>query len=117
MNSTDDDAPLRDKLRELFFQQMVPSGTRARARGGFFPLRPDAQASSYYAARAKRSMDAGDFELPAPEKLADALKELWRRQGCADLTPMAQTIAELAEALRHQEEQSDEVSPFIYVMY
>jgi hypothetical protein len=108
-------------VRKVFMKEVVPVSNLSKKREQvFFPLRPDNQLSTYYREREQTAMTLGDFEVPgceSSEKLEKALAELWGSQGYAELVPLAQTTARLAEMLRESEDESQEVSPFIYVMF
>lgn len=111
-----------DRAVEKYFRrELLPAAAAAvEERGLFFPLQPDAEAESYYARCEKRSMSAADFILEGCdsfEKLWQALEELWRKQGYPGLARTGGKAAELAERLYNVESESDEVSPFIYVMF
>jgi hypothetical protein len=86
----------------------------------FFALRPDAAAESYYVEPTKRAMKPEDFELRASESIEAFVRELaalWSSEGREELAAMAPRLASLASELREDEQQSDDVSPFMYVMF
>jgi hypothetical protein len=112
----------RDRSASAFFREvLVPVALRERARGReFFSLRPDAAAESYYVEPTKRAMESEDFELRASESIEEFVRELaalWSSEGREELAAMAPRLAALASEVREDEEQSDDVSPFMYVMF
>ncbi|MFL6285131.1 MAG: hypothetical protein ACJ74Q_18470 [Pyrinomonadaceae bacterium] len=112
----------RDRKAADFFREvLVPVALSERALGReFFALRPDAVAESYYVEPTKRAMSPEDFELRASESIEAFVRELaalWSSEGREELAAMAPRLASLASELREDEQQSDDVSPFMYVMF
>lgn len=112
----------KDRSASDFFREvLVPVALRERASGReFFALRPDAEAESYYVEPTKSLMRPEDFELRAGESVEEFVRELaalWASEGREELAAMAPRLAALAAELREDEEQSDDVSPFMYVMF
>ncbi len=120
MNSTDGDS-ITALIRSFHAEEIVPLAARLAARGKSpFPLGFDPQARSYFVERTQRTMEPADFEVFGPESPGDfeqALARLWTQQGWTELAPLAPRLAEIARALYFVEDQDDEVSPFIYVMF
>lgn len=120
MSSTDQNDPeaairafCEDEFRPIA-ERVIADGPRCFAHG------PDPAASSYYVQRERTSMRKADFETPAfrtAEEFADELTAMWRSQGFDALCPLAPAMARLAEQLKQGDAQSDEVSPFVYVMF
>ena len=104
-----------------FEKELLPAATAIKEQGRvFFPEKPDPEAVTYYTRCRKRTVSAGDFILEGCasfEKLQEALAGLWREQGYPELARTAPTAAALARKLYTVESESDEVSPFIYVMF
>jgi hypothetical protein len=112
----------RDRSAADFFREvLVPVALRERESGReFFALRPDDAAESYYVEPTKRAMRPEDFELRAADSVEEFVRELaalWSFEGREDLAAMAPRLAALASELREDEQQSDDVSPFMYVMF
>lgn len=112
----------RDRAAVDFFREvLVPAALGERASGReFFALRPDALTESYYVEPTKRVMKPEDFELRATDSVEDFVRELaalWSSEGREELAAMAQRLVTLASEVREDEEQPDDVSPFIYVMF
>jgi hypothetical protein len=122
MNSTKDrEQDGRLRAAAFFNDVLVPLARRERAAGReFFALRPDAAAESYYVEPTRRTMTPDDFELRAAESVADFIRELaalWVAEGRGELVAMAARLGELASVLGAEEQQEEDVSPFIYVMF
>ena len=111
MSSTDDPRP---RLEAFFTSHLAPAAESLRARGvEFFPLAPDAGAPTYWHRRDDETdyIDSGD-----PVHTAARLKLMWAEH--PELLALIDPMLELASTLaRPAEEQSAEVSPFIYAMY
>ena len=112
----------KDRSAADFFNEvLVPVALRGRASGReFFALRPDREAESYYVEPTKRAMRPEDFELRAAESVEEFVRELaalWVSEGREDLAAMAPRLAALAAEVSEDEEQPDDVSPFMYVMF
>jgi hypothetical protein len=112
----------RDRSAAAFFNEvLIPVALRERAQGRtFFALRPDEEAESYYVEPTKRAMEPEDFELRAADSVEDFISELaalWVSEGREELASMAPRLATLASEVREDEEQPDDVSPFMYVMF
>ena len=106
---------------EFFDELLTPLAARERDRAkSFFPLGADSQDESYYVEPPRRVMEAADFELRAAQSLSDFVKELaalWAAEGHEELAALAPRLLELAEEMREREEQAEDVSPFMYVMF
>ena len=120
MSSTDRNDP-DAAIRAFCSETFRPLADRVAAEGRrFFPHGPDPAESSYYVRRGRTSMRKADFESPAfqtADEFAGELAAMWKAQGFDALCPLAPAMARLAQQLQQVEEQSDEVSPFVYVMF
>jgi hypothetical protein len=108
-------------VKKFFFGELMPLAAELRARGEtFFPLGADPGARTYFTTRDKTTMTARDFEVAgcdAPESFERALIALWNAQGHPALTSLTPTLSRLATSLYQIDEQDEDVSPFIYVMF
>ena len=100
---------------EVFYERhLLPAAEALRERGvRFFPRGPEPDAESWYEAPPTgpdfRSLDASEIEA--------ALRSLWEGQSLPELAELAAPLLELARTLEVDEEQTGDVSPFVYVMY
>jgi hypothetical protein len=103
----------RERLRRFFLEQLVPAAERLRKRGvTLFPLGAD-DAPSWYA-------DPPSYpELTEiePASFGDDLKRLWQSKNLPELSELAVALGGLAGELEVVADQSEDVSPFIYVMF
>jgi hypothetical protein len=103
-------------LRSFYAERLLPLAKITRERGiELFPLSPDEGAASYY----KERDDDGCYvhEINA-EEITAQLKALWSTGELSELAELAEPLTSLAEILREQEEEdSSDVSPFIYAMF
>lgn len=107
---------------QFFYETLVPLAKTLRKKDAlvFFHKRPDPAKETYFIKRKKTSMTPDDFEVDgckSPDDLKKALVRLWMAEGHTELPIIADSIVKLAESIHHTEEQSCEVSPFIYVMF
>ena len=112
----------KDRSAAAFFREvLVPAALRERESGReCFALRPEAGAESYYVEPTKSLMRPEDFELRAGESVEGFVRELaalWASEGREELALMAPRLAALAAEVSEDEEQPDDVSPFMYVMF
>ncbi|MFO0691360.1 MAG: hypothetical protein U0900_21865 [Myxococcota bacterium] len=110
MSSTDD-----DRLRRFYVDRLEPAARRLRERGvAFFPLGPDAGAASYYAP----PPTGPDFaSLDDAAAWGEALRALWSAQGLPELAELVPELMAIAGELDVAEEETADISPFVYVMY
>lgn len=120
MNSTDS-KPDRWAGQDQFVADFLAIGSKIRAGfGDLFPVGPDEDSDTYYSVRAKTRMERADFEvsgLSSSADLAEALSRLWEAEGLEALSSFAPRFAAAAQAYRAVEQDNDEVSPLIYVMF
>ena len=79
----------------------------------FFPLGPDPEAESWY----EGPPPEADFVRLATDDVEAALRERWEAQGLPELAALAGPLLALAASLEVHEEQTPDISPFVYVMY
>lgn len=108
-------------VRGFFFDELILLADQLkRKRRSFFSDRPNPGAKTYYVKRRKTSMLREDFETPCshlPQDFDSQLAELWKSQGFAELTILVKSLSKLVSLLYQIEEQGEEISPFIYIMY
>lgn len=108
-------------IKQFCEKEFRPVAEKLTAEGHrFFEHGGNEDADSYYIRRSRKSMRKEDFETPSFKNAAEFAAELsamWKSQGLDDLASLTPSMARLAEQLQQVEEQSDEVSPFVYVMF
>ena len=117
MNSTKEN---RVKIiQEFFNQQVMPLSKQLHSKEQpLMPLAPETKAETYYISRSQTSTNRQDFEAPAvsnERELEKALREQWNHS--PEFANLAQPSANIAQKLAETEEQTEEVSPFTYIMF
>ena len=114
-------SPTDESAARLLLDRMALVAEKLRERGvELIPLRPDPTAATYFQARPRRSMAPSDFESgvgTSVEAFRDELAAHWEGERLRELADLAGDCAALAASLRAAQDPSDEVSPFIYVMF
>ena len=110
------------QLRKLFRTELTAIMEAGRARGvSFLAGNPDPTLETYYTEPRTRKMTKADFEsggCDGAEKLEAALGKVWADETMqSEFSAMAAKLAKISESLRATEEQSSDVSQFVYVMY
>lgn len=117
MNSTEKDLA----VKQFYYDYLLPLARSLQAQGKtFFDLKPEQTWGSYFKQRKKTVMEPEDFELvdcPNFEALEEALKKIWDKEGQSALVQIVPHIVALAKELYLKEEQDEDVSPFVYVMF
>ena len=120
MSSTKADGAIPE-VKKFFFEELMPLAEKLRDEGkSFFAVRPDPAAKTYYIKRKKTAMDPASFEVAGCDSFDSfekALADMWTSQGYPELAVLAPTLLKLTKSIYSVEEQSEEVSPFIYVMF
>lgn len=110
-----------EAIEHFFSQKLLTLSKKLHEKHiSFFPTTFDRNADTYYSIREKRKLDPASFEEPECISFEDFERKLimlWESQGQNDLMPMAHYLANLAKLLYNIEDQNEEVSPFIYVMF
>ena len=110
MSSTDE-----KRLRRFYRDHLVPVAERLRARGvSLFPVGPEPEADTWYRPGPSGEAEFVEIEIDDCERL---IRELWEARGLPEIAELAGPLMELSRELEQTEEQSSEVSPFVYVMY
>ena len=110
MSSTDE-----RRLRRFFQDELVRAARELRQRGvSFFPLRAEPEQPTWYVPGPVGEPEFVEFEAEDCER---RLRDYWQAQGLPELARLAGPLLELAHSLELDEEQSADVSPFVYVMY
>ncbi len=108
-------------VRKIFSKKILPLSKKLQKEGKtFFPLKPNPNARTYYIKREKTSMVPEDFEVSGCDSfnsLEKYLKDLWESDGYSEICSLAKTSSELSKLLYFIEEENEEISQFIYVMF
>lgn len=103
--------PWEELAGALFDELVVAHATTRRSSdsGDYFPLRGDECATTYFVQPPVRTMEASDFEPHIGEAagLLDALAASWVAQGETELSTLVPRMRRIAEALAHDNAQSD----------
>lgn len=101
------------RVARMWEKEIVPAARRLAERGvAFFPMGPTDD-ESWYA----DPPTGPDFFTREPEDLASELAALWREQDLPELVALAESLAVLADGFDIRDQQPEEISPFVYVMY
>jgi hypothetical protein len=103
------------QLRKFFDKKLAPAARKLRDRDvRFFARSPADPGEDWYV-----DVSGG---LPEFIELDDAdaereLRAMWEQQDLPELAKLAKDLMKLAREIEIEEEQSADVSPFVYVMY
>ena len=123
MNSTNiqQKANIHPKIQNFFEQELMLLATELKQQGDIIPwVSLDADASTYYKTRQKTSMSKQDFEIGGHstlETFAADLTAFWENNDDSKLCKLIPSLTELANELYFVEDESEELSPYIYVMF
>jgi len=108
-------------IDRLFSEELLPLASRLKSEGAkLLETQWEKDASSYFVRRQRVAMTRSDFETggcASPDAIEADLARLWNRGNDSSLATLAPGMARLARTLRQAEEQTGDVSNFIYVMY
>jgi hypothetical protein len=111
----------RRLLRRLFRSKIAPLAHRYRQqRRQLLDGNPQQDLPTYYHHRASTRMTKEEFETGSGrsvQELTAGMQAIWSEADDTDLQQLAPQFARLAEKLRSTQVETDDVSPFIYVMY
>ena len=121
MSSTDRDEAARRALGSFFDEKLMPLSMKLRDQGvTLFAPGPDPTRESYFVTRPQPAMTREEFESPSCEDFDDfarRLESMWKSRGREDLAALSGDLAQLARLAYTLDEESAEVSPFVYVMF
>jgi hypothetical protein len=123
MNSTNiqQKANIHPKIQNFFEQELMLLATELKQQGDIIPwVSLDADASTYYKTRQKTSMSKQDFEIGGHstlETFAADLTAFWENNDDSKLCKLIPSLTELANELYFVEDESEKLSPYIYVMF
>ena len=123
MNSTNiqQKANIHPKIQNFFEQELMLLAKELKQQGDIIPwVSLDADASTYYKTRQKTSMSKQDFEIGGHstlETFAADLTAFWENNDDSKLCKLIPSLTELANELYFVEDESEKLSPYIYVMF
>jgi hypothetical protein len=123
MNSTNikQKKNIHPKIQKFFEQELMLLATELKQQQDIIPwVQLDHETKTYYKSRKKTSMSKQDFEIGGHstlETFAEDLKAYWENNDDTKLCKMIPSLTELANELYFVEEESDKLSPYIYVMF
>ena len=120
MNSTDPES-VDSTLRAFVVMHMEQLAESRRARGcQELALQPEREEASYFVRRPGSTEVSVSFIVEShgsAEEFGVAMQDLWLRRGDPDLARLACALGELALRLRSVDDPSEDLSPYIYVMF
>jgi hypothetical protein len=102
---------IEERLDSFYRTRIVTAAAALRARG--VDVLEHSSGDSFYVA-APRDPDLLEIEA---EQFAARLSARWKSEGLSELEPVAHELGELIGELELPSEASEELSPFIYVMF
>jgi len=123
MNSTNikQKSNIHPKIQNFFEQELMLLATELKQQRDIIPWVPlDADANTYYKTRQKTRMSKQDFEIGGHstlETFASDLTAFWENNDDSKLCKMIPSLTELANELYFVEDESEKLSPYIYVMF
>ena len=110
--------PQAERLQRFFEDQLLPRAEALRRRGvSLFPLGPDGSVAEKGTSGWHGPPTWPDLSTAEPGDLARQLDALWRARDLPELEGLAEQLAELADELEQGEDQSADLSPYVYIMY
>ena len=123
MNSTNTKKKenIHPKIQNFFEQELMLLAAELKQQQDIIPwVTLDVNASTYYKARQKTSMSKQDFEIGGHstlETFAADFTAYWENNDDSKLCKMIPSLTELANELYFVEDESEKISPYIYVMF
>ncbi len=112
---------IHPKIQHFFEQELMPLTAKIKQQQEIIPwVHLDADAITYYKTRTKTTMSKEDFEIGGHstlESFAADLTSFWDDNKDYNLCELVPQLLELASELRVDEDQNEEISPYIYVMF
>ena len=112
---------IHPKIQHFFEQELMPLTAKIKQQQEIIPwVHLDADAITYYKTRPKTTMSKEDFEIGGHstlESFAADLTSFWDDNKDYNLCELVPQLVELASELRVDEDQNEEISPYIYVMF
>ena len=121
LTKTKQKANIHPKIKHFFEQDLMPLTAKIKQQQEIIPwVHLDADAITYYKTRTKTTMSKEDFEIGGHSTLdsfAADLTSFWHDNKDYNFCELVPKLEELACELRVDEDQNEEISPYIYVMF
>ena len=121
LTKTKQKANIHPKIQHFFEQELMPLTAKIKQQQEIIPwVHLDADAITYYKTRTKTTMSKEDFEIGGHstlESFAADLTSFWEDNKDFNFCELVPQLVELASELRVDEDQNEEISPYIYVMF
>ena len=121
LTNTQQKPDIHPKIQIFFEQELMKLAAEMKQQKDIIPwVALDASAHTYYKTRQKISMSKHDFEIGGHstlETFAADLTEFWKNNHDSKLCKLVPSLAELANELYVVEDENEEVSPYVYVMF
>ena len=123
MNSTNtkQKTKIHTKIQHFFEKELMPLAEEIKQHQDIIPwVHLDTEANTYYKKRSKTSMRKQDFEKcghSTLETFATDLNEFWNNKEDSKLCELVPSLEKLAFELHAVEDQNEEISPYIYIMF
>ena len=112
---------IHPKIQHFFEQELMPLTAKIKQQQEIIPwVHLDADAITYYKTRPNTTMSKEDFEIGGHstlESFAADLTSFWDDNKDYNFCELVPQLVELASELRVDEDQNEEISPYIYVMF
>ena len=112
---------IHPKIQNFFDQELMLLAKELKQQRDIIPWVPlDANATTYYKTRKKTRMSKQDFEIGGHstlETFAADLTAFWENNDDSKICKLIPSLTELANELYFVEDESEELSPYIYVMF
>ena len=112
---------IHPKIQHFFEQELIPLAAEMKQQRDIIPWVPlDADASTYYKTRQKTRMSKQDFEIGGHSTLETFVADLtafWKNNDDSKFCKLVPSLAELANELHVVEDENEEISPHVYVMF
>ena len=123
MNSTDikQKTKIHPKILKFFYNELMPLSAELKKKGDIIPwVSLDVDAITYYKTPQNKSMNKQDFEIGGHstlETFSTDMSRFWENKDDSKLCKMIPSLTKLANELYLIEDESSELSPYIYVMF
>ena len=112
---------IHPKILKFFYDEVMPLSADLKQKGEIIPwVSIDVDAITYYKTRQNKSMNKQDFEIGGHstlETFSADMSAFWGNKDDTKLCKIIPSLTKLANELYLVEDESRELSPYIYVMF